>query len=238
MAQRKFAVFDIDGTLIRWQLYHAVVDRLAKHDLLGPGVHEAIHEARMIWKNREHPEAFRAYEVEVIKAYEAALPKLSAKDFDRIVEEIAREYKEQVYRYTRELTRTLKKQGYMLLAISGSHQELIEHICKQYQFDDCVGTQYKRRAGRFTGEKFVGSFNKKAVLEELIKKHDLTKKGSYAIGDSHSDAVMLDMVEHPIAFNPDRQLFDLARQKGWGIVIERKNVIYELTPRSGTYQLQ
>src|SRR3546814_11785501 len=27
---KKFAVFDIDGTLIRWQLYHAVVETVAK----------------------------------------------------------------------------------------------------------------------------------------------------------------------------------------------------------------
>lgn len=234
---QKFAVFDIDGTLIRWQLYHAVVDRLAKYDLLGPGMHDNIHAARMVWKNREHPEAFKAYESEVIAAYETALPNLTAEDFDRIVEEIAHEYKEQVYRYTRDLTKSLKKKGYLLLAISGSHQELVQHICDQYGFDDCVGTQYKRKDGRFTGQKFVGSHDKQAVLEGLIKKHDLTLEGSYAVGDSLSDAVMLDMVEHPIAFNPDQQLIDVAQEKGWNIVIERKNVIYELEESDGKYVL-
>ena len=27
---RPFAVFDIDGTLIRWQLYHSIADTLAR----------------------------------------------------------------------------------------------------------------------------------------------------------------------------------------------------------------
>ncbi len=28
-----FAVFDIDGTIIRWQLYHALADELAKENI-------------------------------------------------------------------------------------------------------------------------------------------------------------------------------------------------------------
>lgn len=235
---KRFAVFDIDGTLIRWQLYHAVVDRLGKRNLLAPGAHEAIHQARMVWKNREYPEAFRAYEQTVIEAYESALPKLSVEDFDAIVTEVAAEFKGQVSRYTRELALDLKKQGYMLLAISGSHQELVQHICTQYDFDDCVGTQYKRADNHFTGEKIFVAGDKQSALKALIEKHNLTLEGSYAVGDSQSDAAMLELVENPVAFNPDQQLFDTARAKGWKIVIERKNVIYELDKQSGSYQLQ
>lgn len=234
----KFAVFDIDGTLIRWQLYHAVVDRLAKRGLLGPDSHESIHKARMVWKNREHPEAFKAYEAEVIKAYESALPKLSVDDFQTIAEEIAKEYSSQTYRYTRDLVKRLKDQGYILLAISGSHQELVEYIGQQYGFDDCLGTQYLRKAGHFSGKQIFVAADKQAALNQLIKKHDLSLAGSYAVGDSLSDAPMLAMVEKPIAFNPDRQLFEAATKAGWPIVIERKNVIYQLDKQGDSYQLQ
>ncbi len=235
---KKFAVFDIDGTLIRWQLYHAAVDRLAKRGLLGPRVHEAIHQARMTWKRREHIESFRSYEQAVIEAYEAALPKLSVDDFQAIVEEIVSEYKDQVYRYTRQLTRDLKKKGYVLLAISGSHQELVEPVCQKYGFNDCVGTRYATKRGHFTGQRTFAAGDKAATLKELIAKHDLTLSGSYGVGDSQSDAVMLAMVENPIAFNPDRDLFATAKKQGWKVVIERKNVVYELTHGSSGYQLQ
>lgn len=235
---KQFAVFDIDGTLIRWQLYHAVVDRLAKKGLLGKEAYEAIHEARMVWKNREFPEAFRAYELEVIKAYESALPKLSVADFQTIAGEIAEEYSSQVYSYTRDLAKRLKKEGYVLLAISGSHQELVEHVGRQYGFDDCLGTQYLQSHGRFTGEQIFVADDKRAALNKLIKKRSLSLKGSYAVGDSKSDAPMLAMVDNPVAFNPDRNLFDIAQKSGWPIVIERKNVVYQLDKRSGKYQLQ
>lgn len=235
---RRFAVFDIDGTLIRWQLYHAVVDRLARYDLLDPQLYKAVRQDRMTWKRREYPEAFRAYEARIIQAYEAALPNLPVARFDEIVEEVAGEYKHQVYSYTRQLARTLRGKGHMLLAISGSHQELVEHVGRQYSFDICVGTRYLQKDGRFSGRKIVASHDKKKALQTLIRQHGLTLTDSYAIGDSKSDAPMLEMVEHPIAFNPDQELFDIARRASWEIVIERKNVVYDLVKDRQSYRLQ
>src|SRR5437870_3036839 len=196
----KFAVFDIDGTLIRWQLYHAIVDRLAKQDLLGPNAHDILHEVRMVWKRREHPEAFKQYEQALIDVYEAALPNLTTEKFDEVAEEVAREYKEQVYTYTRQLAHELKQKGYVLLAISGSHQELLRHIAKQYDFDEVVGTTYHRKKNVFTGKKYVASFDKRKVLENLIKKHGLSLDGSIGVGNSKSDVGFLEMVKCPIAF--------------------------------------
>lgn len=235
--KRKFAVFDIDGTLIRWQLYHAVVDRLAKKDLLGPSAHEELHEARMIWKRREHPDAFHDYEASLIHIYEEALPNLTAEQFDTVVDEVAKEYKEQTYVFTRDLAQQLKQAGYTLIAISGSHEELVGRVVKQYGFDLWVGSTYERHGNTFTGKKFVASSDKRTVLEKLINSEGLTLSGSAGVGDSKSDAAFLEMVEHPIAFNPDRELFAIARNGSWKIVIERKNMIYELEEQSGTYVL-
>lgn len=237
VAKKPFAVFDIDGTLIRWQLYHAVVDRLAKKGLLGPNIHRQLKDARMIWKRRKHKNAFGQYEKTLIRLYDQSLPDLSISDFDKIVEEIANEYKEQVYVYTRDLARKLKKNGYFLITISGSHQELIEHIAKLYGFDAWMGSKYMRKSGKFTGDKFVASENKKTILQKLIKKHNLTLQDSFGIGDSKSDISMLEFVERPIAFNPDAILFKTAINNGWNIVVERKNVIYELNYKNGKYEL-
>lgn len=234
---KKFAVFDIDGTLIRWQLYHAVVDRLAKKQLLGATAHQTLHEARMVWKRREHPEAFHDYERALVTVYEEALPYITPKQFDAVVDEVAQEYKAQVYTYTRGLAVKLKQQGYTLIAISGSHEELVKHVAQQYGFDIWVGTRYERAGRRFTGKSFIASKDKKAVLEALIRQHGLDLTGSIGVGDSKSDAAFLEMVEQPIAFNPDQTLFKIARGKGWTVVIERKNMIYTLERKNGTYIL-
>lgn len=235
--QRPFAVFDIDGTLIRWQLYHAVVDKLAKSGELGKTARQQLREARMVWKRREHAESFKTYESTLIEIYETAIQGIKPSTFDRLVLEVIDEYKDQVYVYTRGLINDLKGQGYKLLAISGSHHELVEQIALHYGFDDYSGTRYERDDQGFSGQKFIASLDKRKGLEEMVKKHGLSYKGSLGIGDSPSDIPMLELVEQPIAFNPDRALFDTAKDKGWEIVVERKNMIYELESKDGRYIL-
>lgn len=189
----------------------------------------------MNWKTRGA--SFRSYELELIRVYEAVLADLSSVQLEKAANAVFDEYKDQVYTYTRQLIAKLKKDGYMLLAISGSQVEIIKLIAEHYGFDDYIGTVYERVDGRFSGHKTVPSHDKASALRQLIDKHQLGSENSLAIGDSLSDAAMLAMVEVPIAFNPDRDLFKKASQKGWRIVIERKNMIYELEKRNGKYQL-
>ena len=225
---KKFAVFDIDGTLIRWQLYHAIVDELAKSGHIPAPVYEHVRKKRMAWKTREHSNAFKEYERSVITAYEDALPKIKPSVFDELAESVAKTYKSQVYTYTRNLIAQLNDQNYFVIAISGSHRELLNHVAPQYGFDDWIGSVYHRKGDQFSGEKFIASFDKKTALEELVKKHNLTYEASYGVGDSKSDAAFLRYVDHPIAFNPDRELLHIAKAKNWPIVIERKNVVYRI----------
>lgn len=234
---KKFAVFDIDGTLVRWQLYHALVDTLAKHNALGSDAHKQIHQARMRWKNREHGYDFQAYELELIKQFESAITKLDPKLFDMYVEQVIDEYKDQTYTYTKTLISTLKDRDYVLLAISGSHEELVARIADHYGFDDYIGTLYSKNKTGFTGSVNVASHDKAEQLSKLVEKHHLTYEDSYAVGDSKSDAVMLEVVENPVAFNPDQNLYTIAQKKHWPIVVERKNVIYKLDYKDGSYLL-
>lgn len=236
-ARRAFAVFDIDGTLVRWQLYHAIADALAKNGHIDAKTHQKIKDARMVWKRRVHGEAFSAYQSELIAVYEKMLLDLNYKDFKQAVEAVFAEYKDQVYIYSRDLIKKLKKDGYLLFAISGSQIEIVSKIAKYHGFDDFVGTIYEHEKDKFTGALTLHLGGKHLVLQELVKKHHASLTGSIAVGDGASDISMLEMVETPIAFNPERKLFDIAKTKGWKIVIERKNMIYELERENGRYVL-
>jgi HAD superfamily hydrolase (TIGR01490 family) len=236
MAQ-KFAVFDIDGTVIRWQLYHSIVSELASRGKLSPGAEQTIRDARMTWKQRAHSESFREYEHVLIHAYLDALASLKVTDYMQAVDTVFAEYKDQVYTYTRDLIKSLKQSGYLLFAISGSQQEIITKLADYYGFDDAVGAQLKQHNGYFTGELETPALGKQKSLDELLARHDITKEGSIAVGDSESDEALLAAVENPIAFNPSAGLFAIAKDRGWKIVVERKNVIYELESRDGSYVL-
>ena len=84
--------------------------------------------------------------------------------------------------------------------------------------------------GRYTGKmKYTYSISdKKFLVKHAVEKYDLTLKDSIGVGDSESDISMLDLVDRPIAFNPSSGLYKVAKQKGWEIVVERKDVIYRI----------
>jgi len=234
---KRFAVFDIDGTLIRWQLYHAIADHLVKLGYIKPTDFASIKEARMDWKRRSPEASFKTYEVELIAAYEKALVKLTPEELGKAVDSVFDEYKDQVYIYTRDLIQSLKTEGYMLFAISGSQTEIVEKIAAYYGFDAYLGTVYEKQADKFTGTKVFHAEFKDKALQGLIDRYGLDKNGSIAVGDSKGDIPMLKMVEIPIAFNPEQALFSESVKNGWKIVIERKDMVYELEARNGTYVL-
>lgn len=237
MAQ-KFAVFDIDGTLIRWQLYHAIVDHLAVTGYISDKLFQTARTSRMDWKKRTSSSAFKAYEHELVHIFDQVITTITYKDFMTAVHAVFDEYKEQTYVYTRNLIATLKQQGYTLFAISASQIEIVELLARHYGFDDWGGSEYKVQNGRFSGQKFVLiSDEKPKLLAALAEKHQLSFSGSMGVGDSESDIPMLTSIEQPIAFNPSRLLYEHARQQHWKVVVERKNVVYELEPGDGSYLL-
>lgn len=233
---KSFAVFDLDGTLIRWQLYHAIFDTLARSGNIDPELYKKVTGARSGWKRRSSD--FDAYQLVMIEIFERVLPDIPAEQFSQAIEETFQEHKDQSYIYTRELVSSLKDQGYLLFAISGSPAQAVERISQHYGFDDYVGAIFHQKDGKFTGHITTPAINKKQTLQDLITKHSLNLSGSIAIGDTENDIQILEMVDRPIAFNPARKLFIHAQKQGWDIVVERKNVVYELLSRAGSYQLK
>ncbi|HVS79057.1 MAG TPA: HAD family phosphatase [Candidatus Saccharimonadales bacterium] len=234
---RKFAVFDIDGTLIRWQLYHALVDGLVRNGHINPDDFPTIKESRMNWKNRQDPEAFKKYEIELVNFYNANLASLSVSDFNSTVDEVFDEYKDQVYVFTKQLIEKLRQKGYLLFAISGSQSQIVSKLVDYYHFDDFLATVVVEANGHFTGELILPHLNKDKSLRELVKKHKAVFEGSYAVGDSLGDAKMMELVDNPIAFNPERALFDYSKMRAWKVVLERKNMVYELEKKGSRYEL-
>jgi HAD superfamily hydrolase (TIGR01490 family) len=236
-ARRPFAVFDIDGTLIRWQLYHAIADNLVKLGFIAPVKFQAIKDARMVWKRRESSNSFKQYELELVKLYVNILSEITYEQFEKAAQAVFDEYKDQVYIYTRDLLRELKNDGYLLFAISGSQKEIVAKMADYYGFDDFASRVDEHSDSRFTGKSTTPIFNKDKTLKDMAKRAGATFKGSIGVGDSLSDIKMLELVEQPIAFNPEKELFERALAKGWKIVIERKNMIYQLEKIGKDYKL-
>ena len=236
---RKFAAFDIDGTLVRWQLFHTIVDKLASNGSVSLREHEVAKELFTKWKQRSDQDAFHSYEAAILQTWFELMKHTTRQELLVAVDAVFEEHKDYVYHYTRELLKKLKQDGYALIAISGSHQEVVDKIAEYYGFDYAVGSIYPALdEGTFTGEEITPIIDKGRTLQELVDANSLSWKESFAVGDSRSDAKMMQLVTHPIAFNPDQNLLALAKAHGWKVVVERKNVVYELDSIHDTYMLQ
>jgi HAD superfamily hydrolase (TIGR01490 family) len=236
---RPFAAFDLDGTLIRWQLYHAIADELAREGHFSVIEYEKVRLARLDWKHRATASSYKDYEKTLIDLVDIAISHISVAAVTQACELVLAEYKDQVYTYTRDLIGQLKKEGYLLFAISASQQQIVKLLADYYQFDDYAGSVYEIKDGHFSGRKdILARARKPTRLKELAAKHGATWTASIAVGDSESDIPMLASVDRPIAFNPTKQLLAHAQPAGWKVVVERKNVIYELEPIANQYILK
>lgn len=235
---RPFAVFDIDGTLIRWQLGHALTDELVKRGHFNKSGFEKVKQARMEWKRRAGESSYVEYEEALIDLITASITGIKVEDLKTACNAVMDKYKDQVYTYTRDLILELKSKNYLLFAISASQAEVVGMLAEYYGFDDYGGSLFETKDGYYTGEiDVLKSGRKPEYLKELVTKHCATWKGSMAIGDSEGDVPMLAAVERPLAFNPNKELFEHAKKSSWKVVLERKNVIYELEPQNGGYVL-
>lgn len=235
---RQFAVFDLDGTLIRWQLYHAMADEFLRMGILSAIDYESVKTARMNWKNRDNINSFNDYEMTLVKLINSTVENLKVSDLELACNNVITEYKNQVYTYTRDLIKDLKAKNYLVFAISASPDQIVKLVANHYGFDDFCGSIYAEKDGLLTGKyDLIWSERKPEKLRELVDKHNATWAGSIAVGDSEGDIHMLSAVEQPIAFNPTQLLFLEAKKQGWKIVIERKNMVYRLEPQDGSYLL-
>jgi HAD superfamily hydrolase (TIGR01490 family) len=229
MDDKPVAVFDIDGTVFRSSLLIELVEALIDRQIFPLEARDVYSKAYEDWLNRSGE-----YGIYIKKVVEAFAKHVKGQKYGEVADvagEIIELKKGRTYRYTRDLIAELKESGYYLLGVSHSPKFIVDGFGYELGFDKTYGTFYETGASdRFTGtvadEHLI--MNKSAILKRAVEKEKLSFEQSYGVGDTESDISMLDLVETAIAFNPNRVLYRHAKQKNWKIVVERKDVIYEI----------
>jgi HAD superfamily hydrolase (TIGR01490 family) len=226
---KKVAIFDVDGTIFRSSLLIELVEALIDQNLF-PESSRAIYERQQRkWLDRKGD--YDAYIMAVVKAFERDVKGVYYGDFADVAEAVVAHHKDRVYRYTRDLIKELKRKKYYLLAISQSPKTALESFCKHLGFNKVYGRIYEiGPEDRFTGH--ISDLhliaNKANIVRRAVEKENLTLKGSVGVGDTEGDISFLEITENPIAFNPNQKLYRHAKRLKWKVVVERKDVIYEL----------
>lgn len=226
---QQVAFFDIDGTVFRSSLLIELVEQLIAEEIFPEHVRDMYAREHAAWLDREG--TYEDYIGAVIRAYTTNLKGVLYGDVADIGRATVLEHGKRVYRYTRDLLQELKRDGYYTVAISQSPKMVLDAFCKNYGFDKVYGRVYEiGPTDKFTGvvidEHLIQ--NKANIVKRVLERTDLSRDASLAVGDTEGDIPMLESVERPICFNPNRMLYTHARRVGWEIVVERKDVIYEL----------
>ncbi len=229
MEKRKVAVFDVDGTIFRSSLFVELVEALMAKGVFPSAARKLYDREYRTWIEREGD--YEAYIAAMVKAFRRNIKGIHYGEFKDIAREVANLKWKKSYRYTRDLTQDLKKRGYYLLAISHSPKTIIDYFCPKLGFDKAYGMVYELGPqDRFTGSVMDEHviLNKANILKRAIEKENLTLEGSIGVGDTESDIPFLELVDHPICFNPNQKLYRHAKINEWKVVVERKDVVYEL----------
>ncbi len=230
MKKRRLAIFDVDGTIYRWSLFLEVVDGLVEEGIFPRKAHNEINKEYVLWLNRKLH--YNVYLEKAVETFFKYLKGCRFSDVKRVSKKIINLKKDRVYAFSRDLIIDLKKKKYFLLVISGSPLFIVEEFAQSFKFDQWYGSRYEIKNGVFTGrdENRDPVFRKGKVLDAFLaeSKEVFDLKNSTAIGDSPSDIPILERVGKPIAFDPDRDLLIYAKKKNWKIILERKDVIYEV----------
>ncbi|MEX1027164.1 MAG: HAD-IB family phosphatase [Candidatus Paceibacterota bacterium] len=226
---QKVAIFDIDGTIFRSSLLIELVEGLIERDLFPEDAREGYRRERDGWLNRSG--GYEAYIGAVVRVFLEHIKGVSFAQFDGVAEDMVARHRARVYRFTRDLIIELKRENYFLLAISQSPKRVLDKFCSSFGFDKVYGRFYELGPGdRFTGniqdEHLIA--NKANIVKRAVEKEGLTLEGSYGVGDTEDDIPFLDLVTRPICFNPNSGLYRYGKINGWRIVVERKDVIYEI----------
>lgn len=229
--KKRLAIFDIDGTIFRKNLHFELINELSWMKIFPKTVRSELTAVYQGWLT--HEGTYEDYRKALVRLYSEHIKGCLEEDVLRASRIVVPFHARRTYLFAEALIKKLREENYHLLAISGSPSEVVEEYNNHYlKFDRAIGSVYAvNTEGRYTGiASFEPSRNKAEVVKNYITEQDLVLEGSYGVGDTESDSSFLKIVENPIAFNPNQNLKKVAEAEGWKIVIENKDVIYEIDP--------
>lgn len=232
----KLAVFDIDGTIFRKNLAFELINELAWMGIFKKEVRTELLAHYRNWLS--HKGTYEDYRKALVNLYAENIKGCRKEDVVKAAKMVMPFYQDRTYVFAENLIKKLKSENYKIIAVSGSPSEIVEEYNNHLQFDAVFGSVYETdKNDVYTGGSvFEPTKGKSQVVKQYLVENNLSLEDSYGIGDTESDVSVLEIVDNPIAFNPNSNLKEIAQEKGWKIVVEKKDVIYDLSTNGSITQ--
>ena len=123
-----------------------------------------------------------------------------------------------VYDEALDRIRSHQRWGHRVFIVSASPEEVVAPIAQLLGVDEAIATRAELDdQGRYSGrtERYVYAEEKVVAMREAAAREGIDLAHSWAYSDSATDIPMLEVVGHPVAVNPDRELARAARERGW-----------------------
>ncbi|MDF1496552.1 MAG: HAD-IB family phosphatase [Patescibacteria group bacterium] len=212
---RRIIFTDIDGTVYQWQLLIDLVLVIAKHYPNKRPIVEPLRKAINQYKKR-----VLSFSI-VIKILITIIPDVFKGVNKKMVKKFAatraRNVGSRVYLFPKTLIDValeIVDDPWLIVAITGSPQEVADPFCHQLGIHVAIGSFYKSdKNGLYTGVRDIDSGINKGVYVEAIAEEcpEIVWEECIALGDSETDLPMFERCGYAVAINPNEPLLDHIR---------------------------
>lgn len=211
------AIFDLDNTLLAGDSDHAWGQFLVEHGLVDADAYQRA--------NDHFLQQYQQGGLNIDEFLEFALKPLAAhpkQQLDQWHQQFMREAIEPMrLPKAEQLLQQHRAQGDYLLIITATNLFVTGPIAASLGVDHILATVPEFIDGAYTG-KVAGTpcfqAGKVERLNQWLTKSGHSLQGSYFYSDSHNDLPLLEVVDHPVAVDPDPLLAQRAREMNWPIM--------------------
>ncbi len=221
---RSAAFFDLDKTILAKSSSLAFAKPFYEGGLIGRADVFRSAYAQFVYlvsgATHDQMDRMRAYLSALSSGWEVdKVKRIVNETIDAIVDPI-------VYEEAVDLIKAHQELGREVIVISSSGNEVVEPIGARLGVDLAIGTQMAVEDGRYTGEILFYAYGegKAEAMQRLAEERGYDLAQSYAYTDSLTDLPMLEVVGHPVATNPEKELRRIAEERDWPIIEFRKPV--------------
>lgn len=217
------AIFDLDNTLLAGDSDYLWGQYLVEHQIVDADLYE-----------RENERFYREYregDLDIYEFLEFSLKPLADHSLEELYswryEFVETLIKPIVLPRAVELVEQHRQQEDSLLIITATNRFVTEPIAEVFGIENLLATDPEQNTHGYTG-RVAGTpcFQEGKVtrLNEWLEKTGVGLDGACFYSDSHNDIPLLNMVDRPIAVDPDDQLKSVASSKGWPVISLRNPV--------------
>lgn len=211
------ALFDLDNTLLSGDSDYEWGQFLVRKGLVDPVAYET--------ENQRFYGQYRAGTLDIFEYSAFSFKPLSERSMEELTT-LHQQFMDEVIRpilpeKSQQLVAQHRAQGHTLVIITATNSFITRPIAHAFGITHLLATEPKIINGRYTREvEGTPCFQHGKVirLQQWLENRTETLAGSYFYSDSHNDLPLLEMVDNPVAVDPDDTLRAVAEQRGWRIM--------------------